>query len=109
MPKILYYTIISCCLFLASCGKKTAADYAQQYCNCSEELGVARVQLTNGLITKEQYEQTEQQQEDCMGSDNPLETLKEDPEALATFKASFLIEITKQCPKTAQNMGFDQK
>lgn len=84
-----------------------AVYYAERFCDCSSDFSKAAVQLKVGTIDKVTYDQLKAEHETCMGEEDPLEDLKDDPEALQAFKGLFLTEIKKQCPSTARNMGFE--
>lgn len=84
-----------------------AAYYAKRFCDCSSDFSKAAVQLKAGTINQTTYNQLKAEHETCMGDEDPLEDLKDDPEALQAFKGQFLIEIKKQCPSIARNMGFE--
>ena len=81
--------------------------YAERFCDCSEEFSKAAVQLKTGTIDRVAYEQLKAEQEACMGDADPLEDLKDDPEALQQFKTKFLEALSTTCPATARNLGFE--
>ena len=83
-----------------------AAYYAGRLCECSEDFSKAAVQLQAGTIDRATYDQLKAEQEACMGEDDPLQDLKDDPEALKAFKADFLQQLNEQCPNTARNLNF---
>jgi len=85
----------------------SAAYYAERFCACSSDFSKAAVQLKAGTIDQATYQQLQTEHTACMGEEDPLEDLKDDPEALQAFKAAFLTEITERCPSTARNMGFE--
>ncbi|BDS13764.1 hypothetical protein [Aureispira anguillae] len=93
-------------LFLTSCGGPSASKYAQKLCDCSEAFSKAAIQLRSGTINQATFDQIKKEHDACMGEDNPLEKLADDPEALVQFKAEFLIELEKSCPEVARNMGY---
>lgn len=100
--------VVCSLLLLYSCQSgPDAGHYAERFCTCSEAFSKAAVQLQAGTIDQATYNQQKLEHETCMGEDDPLEDLKDDPEALQTFKANFLIEIKERCPSTARNMGFE--
>ncbi len=103
MSKLLPYTIRHTffvgvlLLLLSSCQSgPSASHYAQHFCDCSDEFSKAAVQLKAGTIDRATYEALQTAHETCMGEDDPLEDLKDDPEALQAFKANFVLEIEKR-------------
>lgn len=101
----LFY-ILLIVLLLTSCNKPSAHEYAQKFCTCSVDFSTANIQLKRGKISKETYNELAAKHATCMGEDNPLEMLKDQPDELLQFKAAFLSEIEKQCPDIARNMGY---
>lgn len=115
MPSIICHTNSNCVSWLSvlivitllsSCGGPSASKYAQKLCDCSADFSKAAIQLQAGTINQTQFEQLKAEHHACMGEDNPLEMLKDDPEALIQFKAEFLTELEKKCPDIARNMGY---
>lgn len=95
-------------VYLSSCQSgPDATYYAKRFCDCSETFSKAAVQLKAGTIDQATYDQQKTEHEACMGEEDPLEDLKDDPEALQAFKANFLTAIKEHCPSTARNMGFE--
>lgn len=101
-----YLLLLGTSLLLNSCGGPSASKYAKTFCDCSEDLAKATIQLKAGTITQAEFSQIAADHSTCLGEKDPLELLKDDPEALAQFKQDFLLELENQCPKVAQGMGF---
>lgn len=101
-----YICFLLTILLLYSCGNPSAQRYAQRFCNCSADFSTAAIELKRGKITKEIYNQLATKHTACMGDDNPLEILKDQPEELLKFKAAFIEELEIQCPEIARNMGY---
>lgn len=93
-------------LLLTSCGGPSGKDYAQKLCDCSDAFSKAAIQLKAGTINQTTFEQLKTEHIACMGEDDPLEKLKEDPAALVQFKAEFINALESQCPEIARNMGY---
>lgn len=93
-------------LLIVSCGQRSAKDYAAHFCSCSEELSKASIQFKNGLIDQTTFQQIQEEHAKCMGEDDPLEKLKDNPDAQHKFKTEFIQELEKSCPEIARNMGF---
>lgn len=99
-------SLIFVCLLLVSCGGPNGKDYAQKLCDCSDAFSKAAIQLKAGTINEASFEQLEADHIVCMGEDNPLKKLEDDPEALLQFKAEFIDALGKKCPEIARNMGY---
>lgn len=102
----LWSSIILSCLFLTSCGGPSGKDYAQKLCDCSDAFSKAAIQLKAGTINQTTFDQLKEEHSACMGEDDPLEELKDDPAALVQFKAEFINALESQCPEIARNMGY---
>ncbi|WMX15882.1 MULTISPECIES: hypothetical protein [unclassified Aureispira] len=98
--------LLIACLLVASCGGPSGKDYAQKLCDCSDAFSKATIQLKAGTINQATFEQLKTEHLACMGEDDPLEKLKDDPEALVQFKAEFINALENQCPEIARNMGY---
>ncbi|WCL82667.1 hypothetical protein PPO43_06095 [Saprospira sp. CCB-QB6] len=92
-------------LLMACSSGPSAAKYAKKFCDCSETLAKAKVQLDNGRMEADFYADLEAKQKECMGQDNPFSQLKTAADSLA-FEQAFLQELAKQCPSTARNYGY---
>jgi|VirMetMinimDraft_7_1064189.scaffolds.fasta_scaffold56764_4 hypothetical protein len=99
-------SLILACLFLVSCGRPSGKDYAQKLCDCSDVFSKAGIQLKAGTIDKATFDRLNAEHVACMGEDDPLETLKDKPEALVQFKAEFMNTLEQNCPEIARNMGY---
>lgn len=84
----------------------SAKHYAQRLCDCSETFSKAPIQLQAGTIDQATFDQLKADHEACMGEDDPLQDLKDDPKALQAFKADFLLQLEQQCPAIARNLGY---
>lgn len=94
------------CLFFVSCGGPNGRDYAQKLCDCSAAFSKAAIQLKAETIDQATFDRLQADHNTCMGDDNPLERLQDNPEALVQFKAEFLNALDEKCPETARNMGY---
>lgn len=99
-------SLIVACLLIISCGGPNGKDYAQKLCDCSDDFSKAAIQLKAGTINQTTFEQLKAEHIACMGEDDPLEKLKDNPEALVQFKAEFINALGNQCPEIARNMGY---
>ena len=93
-------------VLLISCGEKPAEEYAKKFCICSKNLSEAVNQVKLGNISQDRFNQISKEHETCMGDNDPLKSLKENPAIQEQFKADFLKELEIQCPDIARNMGF---
>ncbi|MFT5647269.1 MAG: hypothetical protein ACI976_001958 [Aureispira sp.] len=98
--------LILTCSLLVSCGGPNGKSYAKKLCNCSNAFSKASIQLEAGTIDQATFEQLKAEHINCMGDDNPLEKLKDNPAALVQFKAEFINALEEQCPEIARNMGY---
>lgn len=101
-----FICLLGSCLLLNSCSNSIGKRHAQQFCSCSKDFADATVQLKAGTIDKLAYNKIEAEQAACLGTENPLELLKDQPEELAQFKKDFLLELETTCPEIARNIGF---
>ena len=99
-------SLIFVCLLSISCGGPNGKEYAKKLCNCSNAFSKASIQLKVGTINQATFEQLKAEHATCMGNDDPLEKLKDTPEALIQFKAEFINALEQQCPEIARNMGY---
>ena len=90
-------------LLIACQGAPSAEDYASRLCTCYGTDSEAALQLRAGTIDRPAYDQLVL---DCMGDDDPLKELEEDPKALLEFKAAFLDALQASCPDVARSMGY---
>lgn len=90
-------------LLVACKGNPSAEDYAQRLCDCYGAASEHALQFNAGKIDRPTYEQLTIE---CMGEDNPLKVLEDDPEAELQFKASFLDALKDTCPELARSMGY---
>mgnify|MGYP000211829994 CR=1 FL=1 len=102
----IWSSLIIASLLTISCGGPNGKDYAQKLCDCSDAFSKAAIQLKAGTINQTTFEQLKAEHITCMGEDDPLEKLKDKPEALVQFKAEFINALEKQCPEIARNMGY---
>jgi len=102
----IWSSLILVCLLLVSCGRTNGKDYAQKLCDCSDAFSKAAIQVKAGTINEATAEQLKADHIICMGEDNPLKNLEDDPEALLQFKAEFIDALEKKCPEIARNMGY---
>lgn len=102
----IWSSLILVCLLLVSCGSPNGKDYAKKLCSCSNAFSKASIQLKAGTINQATFEQLEAEHIACMGDDNPLEKLKDKPEALVQFKNEFINALKEQCPEIARNMDY---
>lgn len=100
------YALICLCLLLIRCSGPSAPDYAERFCACSEALSKAETKITKGKITQHEFDAIIVEHRACLGDDDPLEALKDNPDKLAQFKKEFLTELEKQCPTISRDMGF---
>lgn len=108
MIKQAFYIFFVLCFFsilVSSCGK-SAADYAQQFCDCSADLAHANLRYKNGLINEDEFSKISQTHLACMGEDNPLKALENEPEKQKEFKIEFIKALEKNCPNIARDMGY---
>lgn len=91
---------------MAACAGPSAPNYAQKFCACSAALSTAEIRITTGKIDQQEFEAIVAEHRLCIGKDDPLEQLKDQPEQLDQFKKEFLTELEKQCPNISRNMGF---
>jgi hypothetical protein len=101
-----FFSLFALLVLLASCGKPSAAKYAEQFCNCSEDLAKARIQLENNRIDSNAYKQIEIEQLKCMGEGDPRSAFQNATDSFK-FEAAFLEELKNRCPNVARNYGFD--
>lgn len=106
MSKWIFLLSVAATLFLASCGKPSAAKYAEKFCACSEDLAKAEIQLKNQRIDAKAYALIKADQKVCMGEGDPRSNLKTSKDSLA-FEAAFLEELKTRCPNIARNYGFE--
>lgn len=102
----LYSSLILLCLLFVSCGGPNGKDYAQKLCNCSDAFSKAAIQLKAETIDQATFDRLQAEHSICMGDDDPLGRLQDNPEALVQFKAEFLNALEEQCPEIARNMGY---
>jgi hypothetical protein len=102
----IWSSLILACLLLVSCGGPSGKEYAQKLCDCSDAFSKAGIKLKSGTIDRVTFDQLNAEHVACMGEDDPLETLKDNPEALVQFKAEFLNTLEANCPEIARNMGY---
>jgi hypothetical protein len=88
---------------VTACQSNAPEDYAERLCSCYDPTTEAAQQLRIGQLSNSDYEL---QMVACMGEENPLEALKEDPEALTAFKIGFYRALQEQCPELARSMGY---
>lgn len=103
--KQLFFIIITSSI-LISCGSSLGKKHAQQFCACSTEFSTASIQVKAGTIDQATFDKIAKEHEVCLGSENPLQKLKDKPKELIQFKQDFLVELEKQCPEIAKNLGF---
>lgn len=90
-------------LLVACQGKPSAEAYAERLCNCYGATSEHALQFHAGKIDRPTYEQFTIE---CMGEDDPLKALENEPEALLQFKADFLDALENTCPEVARSMGY---
>ncbi|MGH1337655.1 MAG: hypothetical protein ACRBFS_16160 [Aureispira sp.] len=90
-------------LLVACQNTPSAEDYALRFCTCYDTNSEAAVQLRAGELDQPSYDQLVLE---CMGEDDPLKELEENPAALLEFKVAFLDAIKANCPALAQSMGY---
>lgn len=105
MSKKIIFLFLSTC-FLTACTGPSASKYAQKFCACSEALSKAESKITTGKIDQQGFEAIVAEHRLCIGTDDPLEQLKDQPKKLDQFKKEFLTELEKQCPVISRDMGF---
>ena len=93
-------------LFCVACQDDSAHKAAKKLCACSKPFVKLKVQYESKLIDKETMDQASQEHLKCMGTEDPLKALENDPEAMAQFKIDFLTALQKECPEVARNMDF---
>lgn len=93
-------------LFCASCQNNPAQKAAKRLCACSKPFVKLKVQYESKLIDKETMDKASQEHLKCMGTEDPLKALENDPVATAQFKVDFLTALQKECPEVARNMNF---
>ena len=99
-------TFLSSVFLLNSCGQKTAKEYAAKFCACSINLSKAIDEVRSGNISQENFNKISKDHEECIGDDDPLKSLNDNPVKQEEFKKNFLKELEIQCPEIARNMGF---
>lgn len=90
-------------LLVACQGQPSAQEYAQRLCACYSADTEAALQLRTGAIDRAAYDQLVLE---CMGADDPLQQLEDDPEALLKFKVAFLDTLEATCPDVARSLGY---
>lgn len=90
-------------LLVACQGKPSAEDYAQRLCDCYGAEFEGAKQLREGAIDRVAYDALVV---DCMGEDDPIKKLEDDPQAALEFKAAFLDAVQTICPDVARNLGY---
>ncbi|MFK7798685.1 MAG: hypothetical protein AB8E82_14640 [Aureispira sp.] len=95
--------IVGSFLLVACQGEPSAQEYAQRLCACYSADTDAALQLRTGTIDRTTYDQLVL---DCMGEENPLQQLEDDPQALLKFKVAFLDTLEATCPDVARSIGY---
>lgn len=98
--------LILVCLLFVSCGGPNGRTYAKKLCACSDAFSKAAIQLKAETIDQATFDRLQAEHNTCMGDDDPLGKLQDNPEALVQFKAEFLNALEEQCPEIARNMGY---
>jgi hypothetical protein len=102
----IWSSLMFICLLFASCGGPNGRTYAEKLCGCSDAFSKAAIQLKTETIDQATFDRLQAEHNICMGDDDPLERLQENPTALVQFKAEFLNALEEQCPEIARNMGY---
>lgn len=95
--------LLSNFVLVACQGEPSAQEYAQRLCACYSADADAALQLRTGAIDRATYDQLVVE---CMGEDNPLQQLEDNPQALLKFKVAFLDTLEATCPDVAQSLGY---